>query len=72
MLNRSSEQALAQSFLLIFCVLECVGHSFVYVTHLRFWKMSGLEPRELAVTRRRVINLATYPPNIFFLIHNKK
>ena len=50
--NRSSEQASAQSFLFIFCVLEWPLLCLFYDS----WKMSGLEPRELAVTSRRAIN----------------
>jgi hypothetical protein len=31
----------------VFGGLECVGHSFAYVAKFEFFKMSGLESREL-------------------------
>jgi hypothetical protein len=43
--QKISSQLLQSTF---FSGLECAGHSFAYVAHLRFWGMCGFEPRSRA------------------------
>ncbi len=59
--NRSLEQASAQSFFVYFLRAGVATPLLFY----DFWNMSGLEPRELAVTSRRAINKPPIPQKFF-------
>jgi hypothetical protein len=59
-------QSLAEYF--FFGGLECVGHSFAYVAHLRFLRDVWIRTQSAAVASWRATNLATHPSRIFRIV----
>jgi hypothetical protein len=48
-------------FVYFFSGLECVGHSFAYVAHLRFLRDVWIRTQSAAVANWRATDLATHP-----------
>jgi hypothetical protein len=48
-------------FVYFFGGLECVGHSFAYIAHLRFLRDVWIRTQSAAVASWRAADLATHP-----------
>jgi hypothetical protein len=51
-----------KKFIIIFCGLECVGHSFAYVAHFVFLGDVWIRTQIAAVASRCAVNIATHLP----------
>jgi hypothetical protein len=62
-MHSASVDGVDSFFCIFFCGLECVVHSFAYVTHFVFLKDVWIRTQRAAVASRRAANLATHLPS---------